>query len=92
MTTEQFIEKAKEGGWKLHLQGGTDTEKFIHQMLLDPEVWKAVYKDTPLGTTISFMSGWSRSRINMPIWQYKMHKMIDHLVDGGTIESYLKTL
>ncbi len=25
-------------------------------------------------------------------WKYKMHQMIDHLIDGGTIESYIKTL
>lgn len=25
-------------------------------------------------------------------WRNKMHAMIDHLVDGGTIESYLETL
>lgn len=98
MTTKEFVEKAVEGGWEYCNEISVYDDMHEHwfvsdgdggyvavpesDILLDPRAWKAVWntkrrdKDTNL----------------VPIWQDKMHDMIDHLVSGGTITSYIETL
>jgi hypothetical protein len=80
-------------------------EKPITEILLDPAAWKAVekvegwedeclncrvpmreHKPTRIGKVYC-----SQSHIHY-VWRAKMHRLIDHLAEGGTIESYLETL
>ena len=103
MTTKEFIEKAIEGGWKPiysnftfveHSEpwiNGYLREKGIEKAILDPKAWEAVGK----------VEMWEHKKINglidwathnkMP-YSTKMHQMIDALIEGISIEGYLKTL
>ncbi len=68
------------------------------RFILDPKAWEAVGKiENWIDTKYNKACG--KIYIGRPIvnihrqdWKKKMHKMIDHLIDGGTIESYIKTL
>lgn len=93
MTTEQFIEKAIEGGREVHptltsgwlLEGHQCPPGVAAIILLDAEAWKAVGK----------IEGWPANHLqdrNAVNWLDRMHGLIDHLAEGGTIESYLETL
>ena len=62
----------------------------IFALVLDSKSWKAVSKvegwnDEPK-LSLARKIGWNSTP------RAFMHKMIDHLIDGGTIESYLETL
>lgn len=105
MTRKQFHAKAVEGGWNLsdnyradQLLRALGTHTLPLQMpyevlLLDPKAWAAVGR----------VEGW-KERVwpkeqapdqvpyRLPGWQWSMHKMIDALAEGKTIEQYLKTL
>lgn len=96
MTTEQFIQKAIEGGWKHQHPFPNDIEywgELEHfRILLDPLAWQAVGK----------VDGWDEGRTidptyhfapaNMWMWQWKMHRMIDALAEGKTLEEFISTL
>jgi len=98
MTIKEFIEKAIGGGWKPKVTR-IEYQKYFdngyceifqdYYFLLDPKFWKAVGK-------VQYEKTWNRSsglEKSIKSWsKLRMHEMIDHLCDGGTIESYLKTL
>lgn len=107
MTTKQFIEKAIDGGYtfknvtdfesseshysNVWYQGKT-FDYLITEILLDPLVWQAVGK----------VEGWDKKHGNFDLkdyweddnlyWGYYMHRMIDALCEGRTIEQFLETL
>ena len=89
MTEKQFIEKAIEGGYPTGQVENAYSEIMgagilIERLLLDPFFWKAVGK----------VEAW-KSDIDDRLfveWHSKMHGMIDALIEGKTIEDYLKTL
>ena len=103
MTVAKFIEKAIEGGWMelsihdayrvdasgiVYEIGDANHEIGIAEILLDPAAWQAVGK----------VEGWSNAVPFDPDfntregWLENMHRIIDHLAEGGTIESYLAGL
>ena len=104
MTTKEFIEKAIEGGYDPKYIGKTVHEADLrkidwllfrnHSVVLDPKAWEAVGKVE--GWKIHEVLGKASESIIAikPTydWQGKMHEMIDHLVEEGTIESYLEKL
>jgi len=76
-------------------------------MFLDPKAWEAVGKVEGWGVNFVCKScqgvvppkegegencecGWFVPQFDD--YKYKMHAMIDHICDGGTIEGYLETL
>lgn len=68
-------------------------------ILLDPLAWQAVGKVEGWDENIPQVSDkeLSLSEIvikykKMPEYAYNMHRMVDYLCDGGTIESFLETL
>jgi hypothetical protein len=106
MEIKQFIQKAIEGGWvpvyEYNCQYCDDVWPSsaplnVDKMFLDPLAWQAVGKVEGWGETWSReiwsqeISAWNETRRDLPEWQYHMHRMIDHLAEGGTIESYLET-
>lgn len=102
MTINQFIEKAIEGGWENTLPSivakvADDNKEVFHADLatrllwvqffplvaLDVEAWKAVGK----------VEGWHQEKgAFMYYWQVQMHRMIDALAEGKSIEQYLETI
>lgn len=105
MTIQTFIEKAIEGGWDNRYMWFTMEEKpqivgaTVHDvaaMLLDPLAWKAVGKAEAwpeYGCRVHSdeEKDWC-GIIQTRVWLNKMHRMIDHLAEGGSIESYIETL
>ena len=87
---------------KLYIHNGNGIpawygKETIHSILLDPLAWQAVSK----------VVGWYPSNCKdcqkengceyhlkneHPTWRYKMHRMIDALAEGKTIEEFIKTL
>ena len=106
MTIKQFIEKAIEGGWDkgrakvvdLDMRDGYEglgnSMQSTDRMLLDPKSWEAVGKVSSWEVHECEGDGTGEGCGNgcYPTYRDKMHQMIDHLIAGGSIESYLKTL
>lgn len=103
--TETFIEKAIEGGYS-PLMGG-DKMRSNEAILLDPLAWQAVGTTEGWGTTDgkcnkcgSAPRSWLLSspvtcpecRTGRGEWDWYMHRLIDALAEGKTIEEYLITL
>ncbi len=99
MTIQQFIEKAIEGGWDVsradvRIRGDIHDASY-ERALLDPEAWKAVGKVegwkpfSDMEDAIMFQRG-----VVLPLdrWLWNMHRMLDALAEGKTIEQYLETL
>jgi hypothetical protein len=78
----------------------------IEKLILDPKAWEAVGKVEGYSNKIRVrecsncfservmkeQTGLSCECLYNEEWKQKMHEMIDHLIEGGTIETYLKTL
>lgn len=63
---------------------------FIEKIVLDPLAWQAVgkvegWKDKPCNCKTNCYGGEF-------VFQHNMHRMIDTLIEGKTIEEFLKTL
>ena len=86
MTIKQFVEKAIEGGFEERMWGMGNCSQ-CSDIFLDPKAWEAVSK----------VEGWGGAK-NLdtdeytPYWQNRMRGMIDALIEGKTIEEFLKTL
>jgi len=80
MEIKTFIENSGYGA-EFH-QG----EISLSELVLKPDAWENNGK----------VEGWfieeSEEFIPNIEWQQKMHQMIDHICEGGTAESYIKTL
>lgn len=101
MTTQQFIEKAVEGGFHPSYIEVPEIKHMVYYghpypvyvILLDPLAWQAVGN----------VEGWEKLTINgyelkgvrgydYSPWYLNMHRMIDALADGKTINQFLETL
>jgi len=101
---QQFIEKALAGGWRPEVQeyriigfyerhfeyrlqsmaaGRRSATRFMlyDTVLLDPTVWQAVGK----------IERWYEGSYG-PEWLHHMHKMIDALAEGHTLEAYIQSV
>ena len=70
----------------------------MHEIFLDPDFWKCLGKamgwddyhyigyDQKLGAMVA------DERIGVDEWQFQWHKLIDHLAEGKSIESYFEEL
>ena len=102
MTIQKFIDKAVEGGWFPKDTEGCsscDCDYCMYMIVvpthelervtffLDPRAWQAVAKAE------GWKDGYEKKHIEFPPeWKNNMHNMIDELIEGGTIEKYIKTL
>ena len=87
--SKDFIEKAIKGGWKQSLPKFVlNTTIDINNIFLDPLAWQAVGK----------VEGWRTRKCEKEIcipcndWKYAMHRMIDALAEGKSVEQFLQTL
>ncbi len=103
--TQKAIERAIEGGYepffskkmtelKIEKQGisagdfyadvgvGMPYRRTVNGILLDPLFWQCLGKS----------EGWREPKKSVPIWQVNWHRFIDHLVSGGSIEEYFKSI
>lgn len=104
--TQKFIEDAIAGGWhhkgnrttkavphgdagaKVYLNDANDNREYvlIEEILLDPLAWQAVGKTR----------GWREinrmSRYWNDPWKRKLHRFIDHLADGKTVDEALAAI
>lgn len=104
MIIQTFIEKAIEGGFSSYAKNvaadqlplldavaAIRREFSYTQVLLDPLAWQAVGKmegwDLPLIYKGTFVR-----KMGLRNWFVNMHRMIDALADGKTIEQFLETL
>ena len=69
-------------------------EYLLPSVLLDPKSWEAVGKVSSWEVHECEGDGTGEGCGNgcYPTYRDKMHQMIDALIEGGNIESYLKTL
>lgn len=100
MTTKEFIEKAIEGGYvNIYLNPKSPHEitplmiQEKYMIFLDPKAWQAVGK---VEDWIDIMPSWEKHKdgyyLSYEGWQWNMHRMIDALCEGKSIEEFLSTL
>ena len=85
MTTKEFIEKAIDGGF--NIPGGADCYTKDEEYFLNPLAWQAVGKVEGWGSTHD-QDGY----LVIHDWKRNMHRMIDALCEGKSVESFLSTL
>lgn len=90
MTIQSFIEKAVAGGWTSKVYEAEAEMGLVNYeaVLLDPEAWKAVGKVEGWLADVSCADDCREHQE----WFDKMHRMIDAIAEGKTIEQYLETL
>jgi len=99
MKIKEFIEKGIEGGYdiKRALVVNKDDEynpismQSSDKMFLDPKAWEAVGK-VDFKKTMKQDGSIKIEDYCKEYAQWAMKNMIEHLCEGGTIESYLETL
>lgn len=103
MTIQDFIQKAKDGGFEIHhsLTSGWLSEGLpapqcvIFSLVLNPKVWQAVGKVEGWGLVPDAVHALAYSMgkdIPNQKWLWNMHRMIDALAEGKTIEEFIATL
>lgn len=75
---------------------GSEVSINLNCYLLAPEVWKAVGRAEgwiyPDGRDVAKYYNNDPKRTPYPLWLWKMHRMVDALADGKTVEFYFKNL
>jgi hypothetical protein len=100
MTIQQFIEKAIKGGWKPKWLSEDILEQsqgefifpyyFNSRTLLDPKAWQAVVR---VDQKKKIEAGYEVSeQFIKDVAQARMHRMIDALCEGKSLEEYIATL
>ena len=90
MTIQEAITKAIEGGWQLHDYKKNPVDTLheamfkVNDALLDPLFWQALGKEM----------GWKECKDKEcpDSWLCYWHHLIEHLVSGGSIESFFQAL
>lgn len=79
-----------------NLEDVIDCAGVIQSVCLDPKAWQAVGKIEGWiredGTDVGAYIMNDPKRTQYPIWKWNMHRMVDALCEGKTIEEYLQTL
>ena len=95
MKIQETIEKAIEGGWKDEREDGNT----FADCLIDHSFWQSLGK--ALGwkprarDEVQNMPSYEweyQGAVAMYSWEYYWHRLIDHLADGKTIETYFESL
>jgi|GEM_PF-1410088 len=92
-TIKDVIETAIRGGWEepwdMWDEDG-DVWSGTYVCVLDPLFWQALGK----GLGWDMVSGQSDYSLSWTknTWEYYIHQMTDHLIDGVTVEEYLISL
>ncbi len=102
MTIEQTIQKAFDGGYDgKHIPRIGSDPRFdrtmmrgrFAQVVLRPEFWKSFGKAMDWEENIFCVTETSHMLIpKEDEWLTHWHELIDHLAEGGTIESFFETL
>ncbi len=85
MTIKQFIQKAIEGGWEVKKATALiklELSVIPEVVLLDPLAWQAVGK----------VEEWNSAKTSQDPWDSQMIAMTQALIEGKTIDEFLKTL
>lgn len=101
MTIQEFISAAIEGG--ADVKNAFGVVKSTSDLMLDPEAWKAVGKvkgwkqseDWKYKMYMKYHPDGEMTRemvLCVDHWRVAMHKMIDQLAEGKTLEEYIATL
>ena len=62
-------------------------------IIIDPLFWQALGKSMGWKYAGQYTQEWSNMKVcSFDEWVYKWHLMVEHLADGGTIESYFEQL
>ena len=84
-----FAENDVEG-WKsretMHID---EIIKNPHKILLDPLAWQAVGKVEGVDGALQMDSKYG---FRLPVWKDQMHRMVDALAEGKSIEQFLETI
>ncbi len=105
MKINESIEKSIEGGFRMepmpmvydHTQPKPKEEYDWKVILWEPDFWKCLGKSMGWRDNVVIRHNDSiyerkMSLKEMPEWQHKWHKLIDHLSEGGTPESYFEPI
>lgn len=82
---EEIWDKALDGGYEDISENDNDAER-----LLDPKFFQALGK--ALGWNEISGSYHSYNEDGKTAWQMKMHRFIDHLIAGKSVESFFEEL
>lgn len=100
MTKKEFIRQIIEGGYvpehhieqfKQALESKILGELSFQSTILNPLSWKAIAKSKGWDKDI-LVSFHGIKAYKQELWIFHMHKMIDYLIAGKTIEEFLETL
>jgi hypothetical protein len=100
-STQQFIEDAIAGEWDdtnyAFSSSAPETSvarvgewEYDERIFLDPLAWQAVGKTREWNE--DYCGHWFRPRRSVPFWRFSMHRLIDHLACGKTIEEALAAI
>lgn len=104
MTLTQAIERAIEGGWNTGaVPLPYEHTPYLQVALLDPSFWKALGKVEGWKTAEPYQkqpymrlhTDGTVTREDHPVlneWEINMHRMIDALADGKSLEAFFETL
>ena len=107
MTTQQFIEKAIEGGWTWY--GSADFKPYDERQWLfhrstrycvEVVSTEQIILDPEAWKAVGKVEGWKEKVEELhgafprvaEEWRWNMHRMIDALVEGKRVEEFLATL
>ena len=93
-------ETVREGHVKVYVNDSEDTKLYIDStlLLLDPLFWQALGKSlgwidtTYTQRTGKIYAGRPVNIVHRQDWLSNWHKMVDHLANGGDIETFFKQL
>ena len=101
-----MLSKQFKGGYRVYdLSGSKELQEY--KALLDSKAWQAVGRTEGWKENVdgeyeegewqlpSFVGGVGNhygAYFSGDEWQYRIHQMIDHLIQGGTVESFIETL
>ena len=64
----------------------------ISQTILDPQFWQCLGKSRGWEKRITFYNSFIDGKENNDQWRLEMHRFIDALAEGRTIESFFESL
>ncbi len=73
----------------------TPQKIFAYEMFLDPEAWKAIFKEAirmDMYEIVYEKERWGYRVMEKPLWYWHMQRMVQALAEGRTLEEYIATL
>lgn len=89
---EKAVAIANDNGWSDGEGDWNLNDELVYKIVLDRLFWQALGKGLGWDKKMTYYNTFTEGKENNDPWRLEMHRFIDHLAEGKSIDSFFESL